>query len=35
MVGGRRGGRWLVPKVEVDEGWRQLPLSTFYGASQG
>jgi hypothetical protein len=35
MAGGHRGGRWPVPKVEVDEGRRQVPLSTFYSASQG
>lgn len=33
MAGGRRGGRRSVP--EVDEGRRQVPLSTFYSASQG
>jgi hypothetical protein len=35
MAGGRRGGRRPVPEVEVDEGRRQVPLSTFYSASQG
>jgi hypothetical protein len=35
MAGGRHGGRRLVPEVEVDEGRRQVPLSTFYSASQG
>jgi hypothetical protein len=35
MAGGRRGGRRPVLEVEVDEGWRQVPLSTFYSASQG
>jgi hypothetical protein len=35
MAGGRRGGRRLVLEVEVDEGRRQVPLSTFYNASQG
>jgi hypothetical protein len=35
MAGGRRGGRRPVPEVEVDEGQRQVPLSTFYRASQG
>jgi hypothetical protein len=35
MAGGRRGGRRLVPEVEVDEGRHQVPLSTFYSASQG
>jgi hypothetical protein len=35
MAGGRRGGRPPVPEVEVDEGRRQVPLSTFYSASQG
>jgi hypothetical protein len=35
MAGGRRRGRRPVPEVEVDEGRRQVPLSTFYSASQG
>jgi hypothetical protein len=35
MEGGHRGGRRPVPEVEVDEGRRQVPLSTFYSASQG
>jgi hypothetical protein len=35
MAGGRRGGRRLVPEVEVDERRHQVPLSTFYSASQG
>jgi hypothetical protein len=35
MAGGCRGGRRLVPEVEVDKGQRQVPLSTFYCASQG
>jgi hypothetical protein len=35
MEGGRRGGRRPVPEVEVDVGRRQVPLSTFYSASQG
>jgi hypothetical protein len=35
MAGGRRGGRRLVLEVEVDEGRHQVPLSTFYNASQG
>jgi hypothetical protein len=35
MAGGRRGGRRPVPKVEVDNGRHQVPLSTFYSASQG
>jgi hypothetical protein len=35
MAGGRRGGRRPVPEVKVDEGRRQVPLSTFYSASQG
>jgi hypothetical protein len=35
MAGGRRGVRRPVPDVEVDEGRRQVPLSTFYSASQG
>jgi hypothetical protein len=33
MVRGRRGGRRPVLEVEVDEGKRQVPLSTFYSAS--
>jgi hypothetical protein len=35
MADGRRGGRRPVPEVEVGEGRRQVPLSTFYSASQG
>jgi hypothetical protein len=35
MAGGRCGGRQPVPEVEVDEGRRQVPLSTFFSASQG
>jgi hypothetical protein len=35
MAGGRRGGRRPVPEVEVDEGRRQVPLSTFYSTLQG
>jgi hypothetical protein len=35
MASGRRGGRQPVPEVEVDEGRRLVPLSTFYSASQG
>jgi hypothetical protein len=35
MAGGRCGGRRPVLEVEVDEGRRQVPLSTFYSASQG
>jgi hypothetical protein len=35
MAGGRCGGRRPVPEVEVDQGRRQVPLSTFYSASQG
>jgi hypothetical protein len=35
MASGRRGGRRLVPEVEVDEGRRRVPLSTFYSTSQG
>jgi hypothetical protein len=34
MAGGRHGGRRPLPEVEVDEGRRQVPLSTFYSASQ-
>jgi hypothetical protein len=34
MAGGRRGGRRPVPKVEVDESRRHVPISTFYSASQ-
>jgi hypothetical protein len=33
MAGDRHRGRQTVP--EVDEGRRQVPLSTFYSASQG
>jgi hypothetical protein len=35
MAGGRHRGRRPVLEVEVDEGRRQVPLSTFYCASQG
>jgi hypothetical protein len=35
MTGGRRGGRRPIPEVVVDEGRRQVPLSTFYSTSQG
>jgi hypothetical protein len=35
MAGGLRGGQRPVPEVEVDEGWHQVRLSTFYSASQG
>jgi hypothetical protein len=35
MAGDRRGGRRPVTEVEVDEGWRKVPLSTFYNTSQG
>lgn len=35
MAGGRRGARRAAQRGEVDEGRRQVPLSTFYSPSQG